>query len=333
MGIDSAVFKDDYSNDDWECLRNDSARMNEVVRNLDVIEISTPGMGLGDDYMVSPVIRAIDEYYHPADIIVNTYHPYLFEDNPRCTPGTDVHSDRNITMHTWPYRCLPNGGYMGDGPRISVPHQHNIRVGIWGSHVNTKHEFYPTMEEVIWGTRLEEYKPYIVVQAQCDPPRRYYNISPNLPRSDSMDRWMTIGDWHDDRWTTIVSAMNDTGYNVVQIGCEYEELIPECIDMRHVGPRRTFIVVGHGDLLICHESFPQFTADAMDVPSLVMMTGRSCADGQQLRNRTTIDFSDGLPCAPCWNIARNVDEYCPGTCMDRITASVVIDNALGILEV
>jgi len=334
MSIDSGIFKSDYSEYTWADVHDDSKRMNALLSGSSIIKISTPGLGLGDDFMVSPVIRAIDEYYVPDDIIVNTYHPYLFENNPRCTPGTNMHDPNNIVMHTWAYRRLPNNGYMpGHELRISVPHQHNIRVGIWDRPINTKHEFYPTQEELIWGAELLKYKPYITVQYQCDPPRKYYNLSPNLPRSESMGRWMTIGDWPDDRWTALIIAMNANGYNVVQIGCEYENLIPGCIDMRNVGPRNTFMVVGHSELLICHESFPQFVADAMDVPSLVFMTGRSCAAGQQLTNRTCIDFSDGLECAPCWNVDRNVEEYCPRTCMDRITADVVINTALNILGV
>jgi hypothetical protein len=130
----------------------------------------------------------------------------------------------------------------------------------------------------------------------------------------------------------VVEGIRKLGREVVQIGCEYEDPIPGCFDARSVGIRNTFIAVGLSELLIGHESFPQFCADSMDVPCLIFITGRSCQEGQYLPTRIPLEPPIEVPCSPCWNKGiKNIDEYCPRTCMDSITAELVLGKVGEIL--
>lgn len=326
-------MKDDYSKLTWDDMKEDCKRERAGIEQRDVIKISTPGLGIGDNFQASSVVESLYKFYR-KQVILNCYHPDLFRGNDKCAVGTAVNDPENIVLHTWSYMRQPNGGIKPNGERLSTSEQYNIRCGMWDVEPE-KPVFIPTYEEIVWGaTHYVKHEPYVAVQLAPDPPRKYYNVSPNLRRSDSDKRWMNCTDWYMDRWTEVVQGLTeDDGINVVQIGCEYEESIPGTIDARDVGIRNTFIVIGHSSLLIGHESFPQFAAEAMDVPSLVFITGRSCADGQYLPGRTTMDGAVGVECAPCWNKGiKNIDEYCPRTCMDNITSAMVLEAARTILD-
>lgn len=318
-------MRDDYSGSGIEVMKEDSLQFHQVVKDMDPIKISTPGLGLGDNFQTSSVIAAIYDHYDKRPII-NCYHPPLFEGNPKCQVGTNTGDPGNIPLHTWPMHHQPAG------VRLSTSEQYNYRVGLPDAGPY-RTEFYPTQQELIWGAQtFNNLKPYITVQYQPDPPRKFYNISPNLGRSDSDKRWMSCTDWYMDRWTEVVKATKEMGYNVVQIGCQYEEPIEGCFDARQVGVRKTFMAVGLSELLIGHESFPQFCADAMDKPCLVFITGRSCQEGQYLPTRIPIEPPEEVGCSPCWNKGiKDIDAYCPRTCMESITPDMVIGKIKEVL--
>lgn len=332
MGIDSSIFRSDYSDCSWDDLRADSMRMHGILSGMSSIHLSTPGLGLGDNFQCCTAIRTVDEIYHPDELVIECYHPYLFEGNPRCRVGTDVHSPGNLVLHTWPYRNLPNGGIQDDGTKVCSARAYDIRVGAYDRPMDTDSEFYPTTEEIIWGAmELSKYQPYITVQLRGDPPRKYYNISPVAEGSDSDARWMSATDWYTDRFEVVVDMIKSHGYGVLQIGCEYEELIPGCIDMRTVGPRRTFIVIGKADLHIGHDSFPQHVASAMDTHAIILMAGRS--NNQLHSNTTRIQMSAGLECSNCLDRDEHIDTYCTRECMDLITPDMIVQASLEVLDV
>jgi len=321
---------DDYSNMTWDDVRTDSMRVRDSLVGRSTIKISTPGLGLGDNFQCCTAIRTIDEVYHPDTIVMNCYHPYLFENNPRCTVGTNTGDPENIVLHTWPHRKLPEHGILNGG-RICSAKAYNIRVGAMDHPLNTDSEFYPTNNEIIWAAmNLSEYVPYVTVQLRGDPPRKFYNISPNLPRSDSDGRWMTSTDWYTDRWVELVARVRESGYNVLQIGCEHEELIDGCVDMRTVGVRKTFLVIGKAELHIGHDSFPQHAANAMETHALLFIAGRS--NDQQHTNTTRMCMAKNLPCADCLDRDEHIDTFCTRECMNLITVDYVMEHVRGLLD-
>lgn len=314
-------FREDYNKLSWNDLRNDSLAAKDILRLRGVIRIATPGLGLGDNFQCSTAIRTLSELY-TAKIVINCYHPYLFENNPRCIVGTDMSGD-NIWLNTWPPTKLPDRGIQTDGTPVCSARAYDILLGGYDHPINTDSEFYPTTDEMVWGSELNRYKPYITIQRSPDPPRKFYNISPNLQRSDSDGRWMTSTDWYHDRWVDLVRRVRELGYNVLQIGCEYEDLVDGCIDMRSVGVRNTFVVIGLADLHIGFDSFPQHVANSMGTKAIILLAGRS--NYHQHTNTTYIDMSKGLECSNCRQRDIHIDKFCTRKCMDMITTDIVYE--------
>lgn len=321
-------FREDYSELSWNDLRCDSLAAKDILKLRGDISIATPGLGLGDNFQCSAAIRTLSELY-TAKVTINCYHPYLFENNPRCEVGTNMGGD-NIWLNTWPSTRLPNKGIQPDGTPVCSARAYDILLGGYDHPLNTDSEFYPTTDEMIWGTEVNKYKPYITIQSSPDPPRKFYNISPNLERSDSSGRWMVSTDWYHDRWVDLVGRVNRLGYNVLQIGCEYEDLVTGCIDMRSVGVRKTFVVIGLADLHIGFDSFPQHVANSMGTNTIILLAGRS--NYHQHTNTTYIDMSKGLECSNCRQRDMHIDKFCTRVCMDMITTDIVYNTVVGVLN-
>lgn len=325
-------MRDTYSR--WEDMERDSSALRSILSDRDTISISTPGIGFSDTLQASTTIRSIDEYYSPKSIVINSYHPELFYNNPRCiSRHTSNIGSGNITLDSWPPSRLPNEGvgYNGIDIQIPVTGQWDIRVGLYGIPIDNRQEFYPTDDDEIYGIDIRDrYSPYIVIHPTVSPPRVWYNKYNGVPKSDTDRRARSNRqvDWEYSRWIDVINYIKELGYSVLQVGGGFEDILPGCVSMTDIGPRNTFMVIKYAKLLIGQPSFPMFAANAMRVPILSLWNGSYNSEMGQFSDISIVDPTSNISCAPCGGY---VDD-CPGYCMDRISTNDVINTILGILD-
>jgi hypothetical protein len=315
---------------DWEDMVADSARVHELLSSRSIINIRTPGIGLADTLQASTTIRSIEENYHPELIEIVSYHPELFYGNPRCIYAEWEPDPEVIVLDSWPPHKLPNGGigYCGMTQPMPVTAQWDTRVGLYGIPLNTKQEFYPYLQEDLWGREIQaRYGDYVVIHTKASPPRSSYNKYSSIPSSTSEARARTGAqiDWPVDRWVAVASNLRDMGYAVLQVGDGTEEKIG--VDMTTVGVRLTFMVIKYAKLLIGQPSFPMFAANAMGTPILALWNGSYNSEIAQFGDINIIDHAASAPCNPC--SGPKVD--CGGYCMDLITVEEILGKVAGMI--
>lgn len=254
---------------------------------------------LGDEVMAIPIYEALRVRHERCRLSVLCNYPELLEGNPFVDAVNDVRRDPDL------YACLRSG------PRL-------VR-------------------------RIEHYAELAGVSVPAVVPKLYY-ADWTTPLLDRVERpfvavcagasWATKR-WPMERWRALCSLLRDSGYGVVELGSEGEQIgVGESL-VGKTSVREAACVLRAASLSICCDSGLMHVGLAAGARVLALF-GPTDPDILVKDEPLLTPLRVETDCRGCWNRGDEFDAgTCPlnrDSCLDRVTVETVFAAARRILE-
>lgn len=133
---------------------------------------------------------------------------------------------------------------------------------------------------------------------------------------------MILKEWGGDKMNAVANHPALQAIHWVQIGEKGEPIILGAEDVTGISIRESLYIISRAQFVLTTEGFISHAAAALDVPAVVVFSGRPNLDVLVYSSTIPVVANDLPDCAPCWS------DYCylsEKVCTERITVQQVVD--------
>jgi len=301
------------------------------VYERDALLLQAPGTGVGDNLLLTPILREIRGRNPSCQITVLTRHPELFESNPNVAyVVTDYKRYARRAIHVrynhafpmqvgrtaWMLSKVFQRNPLYRGYLFSTPSRTTL-VSIMAESVGMQYESNVLDAPIALDDRIPT-----ALDARLGA--RFICVQPRA------SAWTPNKTWPAEYWVNLITRLSEH-HTVVEVGQKsvFSDITCEArpenyADLTGRTTLRDMLqIIGHSDLFIGPDSGGMHVARAYDVPSIIIYGGYSSPENFRYPN--SVAFATDLPCAPCW-----LTTPCPFSlrCLTEIKVDMVYSAAM-----
>lgn len=282
---------------------------------LNSLYIHVPG-GYGDNLMATAVISAIIRENPDCKISVATRHEEIFRNNPNI--AACYHATKLKKTHPLLYQEFISLAYPGYSEiRATKSKKHYVDYFYDSLTFPVQNRIY---QPQIFLTNREKKCRWRKLQKL---PRPLVAISPYGGKNSKIpNKFYPL-----DKWGTVAQGLRRSDFTILQFGRKkHGPLLPDCLDWREIGYRKTAAVLLHCDVLITHPSGFMHLATALSVPCMTLFGGVEDPAVGGYRHNPNLTVT--LECAPCW-----LEEPCDNPrCKEILSPEKIVTETVKLIK-
>ena len=291
---------------------NDGQMSSALHKN---IFIRIPG-GFGDNLMATSVISAIAQEHPCWRIYVATRHKDIFRNNPNVTDCCHATKLKKTNPSFYEkFTPLTYSNYLEI--RTTKSQKHYIDYFYDSLPFSLQNRIY--QPQIFLTSREKKYKWRKLQKL----PRPIVAISPHGGTNSKIpNKFYPAG-----KWLAVTDGLCRNGFTILQLGRKkHGPLLPNCLDWREIGYRKTAATLLHCDMLITHPSGFMHLATALSIPSMTLFGGVEDPTVGGYKHNPNLAVE--LECAPCW-----LEKPCDNPrCREILSPETIVTEAVKFVK-